>query len=213
MPETKDSREVWDSARYEREKRDFVERRALLRPITLHLALIFMVTIFAGWFCSWLLLRAGATNMPMRYAVSFLFAYLAFAVAVRVWADAMRQDRASSETNWWDFADFGGDAEGCLVVVAVFLVSVLVAGLVTLMGGVPLLLEIAFEVVFAGVVVRRLGRRERIGDWTGQLVRRTWLPALAIAFVLVAAAGWMQHKVPQARTLAQAWLATHPKAR
>ena len=193
----------WDAARYQREMRSFIEKRSLLRPITLHAALIFTVTGMLGWLCSWILLKAGTVNMPLRYAASFLVSYLVFALCVRVWADSMRQERDGNLLE--GAADFAGaDGEGCLFVAAVFLVSLVLAGLFALLGGVPLLLEVAFEVVFAGVVVRRLGRRETLGDWSGRLVRGTWLPALLIGLALVAVAGWLHHQAPHARTLAEA---------
>jgi hypothetical protein len=61
--------------------------------------------------------------------------------------------------------------------------------------------------------VRRLGRRERVGDWSGQLVRGTWFPAFVVGVVLVAASGWLQHQAPAARTLAEAWRALHAARR
>jgi hypothetical protein len=217
MPEARRPEE-WDGARYEREKRQFIERRALLRPIALHMAGIFAFTGLAGWACSWLLLQTGASNMPLRYAVAFLAAYLAFALAVRIWANSMHNERGkSSSTSTSDWLDgtlsLGNEPEGCLFAVAVFLVALLVAAVFTLFGGVPLLLEVAFEVVFAGVVVRRLGRRDHIGDWSGQLVRNTWLPALVAGAVLVSAAAWLQHQVPGARTLPEAWRGLHAQKR
>lgn len=204
MPEERASRE-WDAARYERERRGFIESRSLRRPITLHAVLIFTVTGVVGWATSFLLLKAGAANMPLRYAASFLVAYLAFALSVRVWSDFMRQERGSGAG--WDGSGLDlplVDSEGCLFVVGIFVAALILAGLFTLLGGVPLLLDVAFEVVFAGVMVRRLGRVEKVGDWSGKLVRSTWLPALVIALVLVSAAGWLQHKAPEARTLVQA---------
>lgn len=202
MPE--DSRPgEWDTARYEREKRSFVEKRSLLRPITLHAALIFTATGVVGWGFSWLLLQAGATSMPLRYAATFVVAYLAFLACVRLWADSMRRER---DGNLFEGATDlpAADAEGCLFVVAAFLVSLVAASFFSLFGGVALLLEVAFEVVFAGVVVRRLGRRETLGDWSGRLVRGTWLPALLVGLALVSAAGWLQKKAPEARTVAEA---------
>ena len=194
----------WDAARYQREKRNFIASRALLRPITLHAGVIFALTGLAGWGTSGLLLLSGLRHMALRYAIAFGVAYLVFALAVRVWADFLRQERKADWTEGgWDFPA-GGDGEGCLLVLAALAIGLLAASLVTLLGGVPLLLEVAFEVVFAGVVVRRLGRRETIGDWRGRLLRNTWLPALAIALVLVIVAAWLQHRAPEARTLPEA---------
>jgi hypothetical protein len=68
----------------------------------------------------------------------------------------------------------------------------------------PLLLEVAFEVAFAGVIVRRLSGRRTLGDWLGALVRNTWLHALVTLCILVALAAWLQFSAPQASTFAAA---------
>ena len=78
------------------------------------------------------------------------------------------------------------------------------AGVFALVGGMPLLLEVAFEVVFAGVIVRRARRAYVVGDWLGALLARTWAHAAVTGLLLVCAAAWVQHQVPQARTLREA---------
>ena len=75
------------------------------------------------------------------------------------------------------------------------------AGVFAMTGGLPLLLEVAFEVVFAGVIVRRARRTHVIGDWLGTALRCTWIHAAVTAIVLVGAAAYVQHKVPEAATL------------
>lgn len=68
-----------------------------------------------------------------------------------------------------------------------------------------MLLEVAFEAAFAGVVVRRpLSGDLVLGDWKICLLKNTWRQALAGIVLLVALAGWMQSKAPQASTFAQA---------
>ena len=66
------------------------------------------------------------------------------------------------------------------------------------------LLEVAFEVAFAGTVVRRLGRTEMIGSWARALLVGTWVHALVALVVLVATAAVLQRAVPDARTFAAA---------
>lgn len=191
----------WDAAEYQRRKRDFVESRLLRRFVYLHAALIFTVTWLAGWLASWVLLRAGLVHMPGRYALAFLFSYLVFVAVVRVWADFMRQERGSGEVP----IDMPlVDAEGCGIVLVVALAALVIAALFAASGGLPLLLEAAFEVVFAGVVVRRARRRQVLGEWARVLVRNTWIHALVVLLLLVAVAGWLQHRVPEAQTFAQA---------
>jgi hypothetical protein len=194
--------EEWNPARYEREKRNFIESRSRFRPLYFHVALIFTLTWLAGWAGSWSLLKLGMESMPLRYGLSFLISYLVFVGCVRVWADFMRAERGGSDLGSFDvpFAD----GEGCAVVMTCLLLGLLLAGVFALTGGLPLLLEVAFEVVFAGVIVKRLSRKQEVGNWFAALVRQTWLHALVAWFVLVIVAGVLQHQVPEAKTFAAA---------
>jgi len=201
--------EDWDRARYEREKRNFVESRLLLRAIYFHTVLIFLATWLAGWFCSYMLLRTGMASMPLRYALSFGFSYLVFMLCVRVWADTLRVARpgeGSGATDLLDVTDFAsaGGGEGCLIAVAAFALGLVVAALFAATGGLPLLLEAAFEVVFAGVIVRRISGKRRVGDWAETLLRNTWRHAAVALIVLVSLAAWLQARAPDTRTFAQA---------
>jgi hypothetical protein len=194
--------EEWDRARYEREKRNFIESRSRFRSIYFHAALIFTVTWLAGWACSWALLKFGMGSMPLRYGLSFFLAYLVFVGCVRVWADSMRAERGGADVGSFDLPV--ADGEGCAIVMACLVLGLLLAGVFALTGGLPLLLEVAFEVVFAGVIVKRLSRRQEVGDWLAALVRHTWLRALVAWVVLVIVAGVLQHQAPEVKTFAAA---------
>ena len=65
------------------------------------------------------------------------------------------------------------------------------------------MLEVAFEVAFAGTVVKRLGRTEIVGDWARRLLAGTWLHAL-VALLLVGVAAWLQHQAPRATKFSEA---------
>lgn len=192
----------WDGARYEREKRNFVESRLRLRSVYLHTALIFTITWLIGWLTSWLLLQFGVRSMPLRYGLSFFVSYFAFIACVRIWADMVRAERGKPWDGGIDFPTV--DGEGCAVVLIGLALGLLAAALFALLGGLPLLLEVAFELAFAGVIVRRLSGRRALGDWLGALVRNTWLHALATLLVLIALAAWLQYRAPGAVTFAAA---------
>ncbi|MBI2768332.1 MAG: hypothetical protein HYX47_01805 [Burkholderiales bacterium] len=196
--------EEWDRARYEREKRGFIESRLRTRSVNFHAALIFAVTWLAGWLVSWALLKLGMISMPLRYAISFSFSYVVFVACVRIWSDFMREPHGSG--GWDGSLDFpaGVDGEGCAVFLIALLAGLLLAGVFAVLGGAPLLLEVAFEVVFAGVVVRRLSRKETVGAWAERLIRNTWRPAALALVALVGLAAWMQAQAPGSRTFAQA---------
>lgn len=196
----------WTALEYKRQKKKFVESRLIHRSVHLHASLIFAGTLGTGWVCSWALMKLGWWNLPLRYAASFALSYAVFLVLVRLWADLMRQERSGDDwSNAIDGLDMlSGDAEGCFVVLAVWSAGLLAAAVFAMIGGMPLLLEVAFEVVFAGVVVRRARRIQVVGDWLGALLARTWIPAAVTAFLLICIAAYLQHKVPEARTLREA---------
>ncbi len=196
--------EEWDQARYQREKRNFIESRARFRPLYLHTALIFTMTWLAGWACSWALFKCGVENIALRYGLSFLLSYVVFIACVRVWADFMRAERSGGVGDAGGFDLPVADGEGCAIVTVCLLLGLLLTAVFALAGGLPLLLEVAFEVVFAGVVVKRIGRKQELGNWLSMVVRHTWPHALLAGLILVAAAGFLQHQAPEVKTFASA---------
>lgn len=193
----------WSSAEYEREKRNFIATRLRFRSVYWHSCVIFTVTWLSGWLCSALLLKLGLAAMPLRYALSFALAYPVFLGAVRVWANFMKSERgeASGAGNIGAPGDLG---ECSLFVLAAMLIAMVVAGIFALTGGLPLLLEAAFEVVFAGVMVRRFSGMEVVGDWAGTLLRKTSRHALVTLALLLSVAVWLQRHAPEAKTFAEA---------
>ncbi|MDR2012001.1 MAG: hypothetical protein LBQ20_02920 [Rhodanobacter sp.] len=198
---------IWHWQDYLRTRRQFVDARQH-RASTVGIALVFTVTWLAGWVCSALLHRGGIDNMALRYALSAAVAYAAFFAAVRIWAHF--QNAEPSNTGEWlrplDMLEWNYDGEGCPTALAIFLASLLAATLLAAFGGLAALFEVAFEVVFAGVIVRRaFGEKFILGAWWQLLLRRTWLSALLIATLLVALAAQVQTWYPQDTTLGQAF--------
>ncbi|HWH82623.1 MAG TPA: hypothetical protein VNU71_10350 [Burkholderiaceae bacterium] len=166
--------------------------------------LILMVTWFVGWACSALLLwLGGITSMPLRYALSFLVSYGAFFLCVRVWCNSVHHDHGDGTGN---IGDLGGgvDPEGCLYVLVIALAAFVVAGLFWASGGFAALLEAAFEVTFAGTVVRRLSHTEIVGHWARALFLNSWIQALAALVILVGIAATLQRAAPGAESFSQA---------
>lgn len=202
----------WDRQKYEREKRNFIERRVDQAPLWTHFTCMFGGCWGAAWICSWLVLKffgtshTWARSLPTRYGIAFLFAYLCFFLAVRVWIDFAKREpeyRSADSAGFQGISDVGG-GEGCLVVLAVLVVGFIVVGLFFAVGGAPLLLEAVFEAAFAGVVVRRLSGNLVLGDWKMRLLKNTWLPAIGALLVLLAIAAGLHKAAPQATTFAQA---------
>ena len=193
----------WDRSALERQKRNFIETRLRFRTVSLHAALIFGMTWAAGWAASTVLLHTGLTNMPLRYAVSFALSYPVFFLCVRVWADFMRRERPGNG-DWGSSIDVPVDGEGCLIFLAALMLGLVLATLFAWIGGPALLLEVAFEVVFSGTLVQRLGRTDIVGNWARALWLKTLPHALGVLIVLSATAYWLQTKAPNATTFAQA---------
>ena len=131
--------------------------------------LIFGATWLSGWLFSAALLKQGVTSMPLRYALAFLGAYLVFFGCVRLWCEFIQRDRGSGSDG--SVLDGFMIDEGCLWVLAVLVAATLPVLVFWLTGGFSALLEVAFEVAFAGTVVRRLGRTEMIGEGLEPVIR------------------------------------------
>ena len=196
----------WDAARYALEKQRFIADRLRYRFIAAHTWLIFSATWASGWGVSGLLLSAGMKNMPLRYGLALAVSYPVFFLCVRVWAGAMRSAPAADNRflRSADLLNVPADGEGCLVVLIALAVGGLLAVVFMLIGGPELLLEVAFEVTFAGTLVRRLRHFQVVGSWKERLLRSTAPFALAVMLGLVVIAAGLQHRVPSATTFAQA---------
>lgn len=194
---------IWDYRESLRQRRRFLADRGEHHPMMLATTLIFGATCLAGWLFSSLLLWLGLTAMPLRYALAFAAAYGVFFLCVRVWCNSVHHGRGG-QSDGGSLDSPGFDGEGCLLVLAISFAAVLAAGLFWASGGFGTLLEVAFEVAFAGTVVRRLGRTEIVGNWAGRLFAGTWLHALVALLLLVGGAAWLQHKAPSASKLSTA---------
>ena len=197
----------WDDARYAREKRQFVDVRLRHRSISAHLWSIFAATWAAGWGVSALLLQCGIKDMPLRYGLALAASYPVFFLCVKIWAGALREPptaTSASNSDLGEYLNLPVDGEGCLVALAALALGGLLAAVFALLGGSELLLEAAFEVVFAGTMVRRLRRLEVIGNWKARLLRNTAPFAVGVMVCLVSIAAGLQHAAPQATSFAQA---------
>lgn len=97
--------------------------------------------------------------------------------------------------------DVGGDADGCLPILVIGLVVVLL-GLLFILFGPELLIEVAFEAVLAGSLVSavRLGRTP---DWIWVVVKKTaWLFILALC-LMVWFGKYAEKHYPQAQSVRQ----------
>lgn len=176
---------IWDYREYLRQRKRFLVDRGEQHPMVLATTLIFSATWVAGWLTSAMLLWSGMNSMPLRYALAFLASYCVFFLCVRVWCNSVHRGRG---VNDWALDGAGGTPEGCLLALAIMLVALVVVALFWASGGFAALLEVAFEVAFAGTVVRRLGRTEIVGHWARHLFAGTWLQALVALLILVGVA-------------------------
>jgi hypothetical protein len=201
----------WDERKERNERHLFVSRRLDLAPPVTAVALIFTGTWLFAWLASAALLAAGVERMPLRYAAAFAVAYGCFFGLVRIWCDfAKREPNHKSGSSSFDIP--GIDAgEGCLIVLAVVAVAFILSGLFWAIGGYGLLLEVAFEVAFAGTVVRGIGKQSMVGQWARALLQRTWWIALLVMLLAAGFAAVMQKAAPEARTMSQAYKSVKAK--
>jgi hypothetical protein len=87
----------------------------------------------------------------------------------------------------------------------VILAAVLALGAIVAVGFVvvsapTLLAEVALDAGLMSTVYRRL-RRQDAGHWSGAVLRRTWLPALAVVLITAGAGYALQLAAPEARSI------------
>jgi hypothetical protein len=173
-----------------------------------------------GWACSAALLAKGVESIAMRYAISAVVSYAVFFVLVRFWCDfaALPLKPLNKKDGWKGegidaLAPLGEAGWFIVILLAAIFIAFLLSWAFWLAGGYAALFEVAFEVAFAGTVVRGLDRQYTVGNWVGALLRRTWIPALLVASVFVGIAAKMQIDHPEAKTIAQAVKAVRSKTK
>jgi hypothetical protein len=196
---------LWKDVDFERERRGFIKARknhVSMWGVSLAFAVVFAVT----WLSSWLLLNAGMQSMPLRYAINILIGYGAFFCVIRVWADYQKKHPSERHENS-DLGSFdllGADGEGCLFVIALIAIGFLIAGLFMWVGT-SLLLEVAFEVAFAGALVRRMGHIQEVGNWHIVLFQKTYVWLVLLVAVVCSGAYFCQNKYPGAVNMSGVW--------
>ncbi|HSP14598.1 MAG TPA: hypothetical protein VLV78_07595 [Thermoanaerobaculia bacterium] len=101
----------------------------------------------------------------------------------------------------------GGDSdlgELFLVVLVIVVVLAVVAAFVWVIWAAPTILgETAFNAILAGTLTKHARNASR-GSWVGSIVRRTFLPFVAILALSIALGGYAQHYCPGATRLMDA---------
>jgi hypothetical protein len=198
----------WTYKDYMNERRRFIGEREF-KTSTLGVALLLGATIAVGWMASYGLRKLGLTSMPLRYGISYLLAYASFFLWVRIWADFQKlppKDYSTAQRGTDELRDaslLGGGEAGLFIILMVGL-GLVGAVFMSLVSAFAVLLEVAFELAFAGVVVKRAFHADRVvGQWWRVLFKRTWLFAVAMGAALMVSAAWLQSLYPSAVGLGQ----------
>jgi hypothetical protein len=197
------------------------------------MSLIVLVTGFAGFFFSAAALKAGLTEMWIRYGLAMFFAYLVFLLLVRVWAEYHRgrlrelpdvlpvdeggaepvYSRLSSDSDhrWLDWVDLPGDFVpddfdlGCLIVLPIILIVGAVLACAAVVTSAPeLLAEVFLDAVVLSALYRRL-KHIQAEHWVKAVLRRTIWPFVGITLLFMIGGGLIQGSAPQAHSLGGAW--------
>lgn len=116
------------------------------------------------------------------------------------WAEGRSSGGGSSGSSWSDAWD--GDLGWILVFAAALLAGLATIGYVVYLA--PLLLaEVLVDGVIVATIAHRVSDLER-RDWTATVIRRTWLPALAVVGLLMLGGYALQKIAPDARSIGPA---------
>jgi hypothetical protein len=190
-------------------KRNFIALVQERHSVGFHLFWMFLFTWLFAWLIAAILVAYGMKSMPMRYAIAFAGSYVFFYLLVKFWIHSTNWIGGAARKNnegggWGDIASVGDLGEGCLPVVLAILAVMLFTWVVYMFGGATILLEVVFEALFAGVVVRTLKGKVKLGNWHIKLFQVTWLPALIMLVLLCGFAWKIQDAYPSANTINEA---------
>ncbi len=181
------------------------------------LGLTLLLTGFAGFGISMLLLRSGLVEMWLRYPIAVIGAYGAFLLLLRIWvqiertrfdpAEVVIEETAprnkKKENSWLDGVQIPDipDGDGCLPLILVGVVLGLIVLLVIALAGAPVFIaEVFIDAFLAGVLYRRL-RIAADEHWLGSAIRRTWLFVLATAVLMGIGGLCLTIMAPGSRTI------------
>lgn len=166
---------------------------------------------------SYLLFKAGLGMMVIRYPLAFGLGYLGFLLMVRIWAEIERSrmnsdevkkcgDDAPTEGSGW-LDGFQVDpfmVEGglfVLIFLAFVAFGVLILSIVN--AGPIILAEVVFDVALAGTAYKVLAKADK-RHWLAAAIKRTYIQALVIFFVLLVAGGTFDILAPNSDTMGKA---------
>jgi hypothetical protein len=189
----------------------------------------------AGFLASYGLLQLGLDLMALRYPLAVGVAYLVFFLLLRLWLTFQSDPDESPVDGLdlaVDVADAGLDAmsfgssapmpvakpsgpsldvgvpdldEGIFLVVIAAVAAVVLGAVFYVIYLAPLLLaEVLVDGVLLAAFYRRLKRPEP-EHWALCAVRRTWIPAIIVAFTFFFAGVIFQSLAPEARSIGGVW--------
>lgn len=199
--------------------------RFLLR---FHVSMILLFTILVGWLVDWLLLKAGARSMALRYTTSILFAYGAFILGTYAWIeysgvreyikartannlvgdDVPRKpkDNLDTYTGFEGLLDPLGCmvlGEGCATVFAVFFVLFLLFyffGGYLYLNTATFFADIVLELLLAAGLLKGISRYESSG-WMSSVLNSTYWSLVYTIVIALLFAWWAHEYYPTAITL------------
>lgn len=111
----------------------------------------------------------------------------------------------SSEGDWgWGDVDIDGEGVVLAVVFGILVLALALVGGYLVWEAPAILAETLFEFTLASAMAKRLGQSDR-GDWLGHLVRRTWMPFVAVLVVTGIFAAAVATLRPNAERLPDLW--------
>ncbi len=197
--------ESWNRSKWVTERNRFIAARKDHVSWS-GLFMIFFVTGGITLLTSVVLRHATSITMPWRYVLALAAGYGAFFFAIRVWADFQRhspQYRPKGDDHGiLDAIQASGAGELGFAYILLLPFALILGGIMSWFGA-AMLLEVAFEVAFAGMMVRGAWAAEtRVGNWAGVLLRKTGGVALVLMMLVFTAAHYVQSRNPQVQTAA-----------
>jgi hypothetical protein len=195
----------------------------------LEMTLIVVVTGTAGFLASFVLLHLGLDRMWLRYPLAVGISYGVFFLLLRLWLVYQQQERflardaldvsdvnpldflsgngPSSAANsgsspWWSdwVPDLDGDEWLAVIVMAVAVLTAVIASVFIIFAAPTLLGEVLLDAVVVAALRRKMIRVAE-QHWTLGAMRKTILPFVAVALIFSLAGAIIQQARPEAKSI------------
>lgn len=187
------------------------------------MTLMILLTGFAGFLSSFVMLHFGLTKMWLRYSLAVLVSYAVFLLLLKFWLwthqpkgridigddfGGLDFGNPSSSSDISSVGDFGFDMDLDDGVVLILVLAILVIALFALVYVIYIAPVLLAEILVDGLAVSSLSLGLKDTDrqyWLSSVLKKTWIPLMIIITLFIIAGATLQTIYPEANSIRECW--------